>query len=75
VIGLGALIAGVPNDRRIDPGDDLAVVAEVLLQRGHPGCFGVRRPVHSRFDAEMVEQHDQVRHFDAAIAACVARVV
>ena len=27
VIGLGALVAGVPDDRGIDPGDDLAVVA------------------------------------------------
>ena len=33
VIGLGALVAAVPDNRGIDPGDDLAPVSEVLLAR------------------------------------------
>jgi hypothetical protein len=37
MIGVGALVAGVPDDRGIDIGDHLAIGREVLLQRAKAG--------------------------------------
>ncbi len=44
VVGLGALVAGLPDDGGVDPGDVLAVIGEVLRSLARY-CFSAGSPV------------------------------